>query len=39
MMGVTMVGDLSFDAFTHNGLLAEHLAGSLTIAVAYCSVV
>ncbi len=39
MMGVTMVGDLSFNAFTHDGLLAEHLAGSLTITVVYCSAV
>ncbi len=33
-MGVTMVGDFSFDAFAHNGLLAECLAGSLTTIVA-----
>ncbi len=33
IMGVTMVGDLLFDAFTHDGLLAECLASSLTIAV------
>ncbi len=33
MMGVTMVGDLSFNAFTHDGLLTECLVSSLTIAV------
>ncbi len=32
MMGVTMVGDLPFDVFACNRLLAKHLAGSLTIA-------
>ncbi len=37
MMGVTMVGDLSFDAFTRIGLLTKRLAGSLTIA-ACCTV-
>ncbi len=37
MMGVTMVGDLLFDAFTCDGLLAKCLAGSLTIA-ACCTV-
>ncbi len=35
MTGVTMVGDLPFDAFTRNGLLAKCLAGSLTIAAVY----
>ncbi len=37
MIGVTMVGDLSFNAFTCDGLLAEHLAGSLTT-VAHCTI-
>ncbi len=37
MMGVTMVGDLSFNAFTCDGLLAKRLASSLTI-MAYCTV-
>ncbi len=37
MMGVAMVGDLPFDAFTCDELLAEHLASSLTITVC-CSV-
>ncbi len=38
-MGVTMVGDLLFTAFARNGLLAECLAGSLTITASYCSAV
>ncbi len=38
MMGVTMVGDLSFAAFTHDGLLAERLAGSLITIAASCTV-
>ncbi len=37
MMGVTMVGDLLFNAFTHDELLAKHLAGSFTTTV-HCSV-
>ncbi len=34
MVGVTMVGDSSSDAFTHSELLAEHLAGCTVLGTA-----
>ncbi len=37
MIGVTMVGDLLFNAFSCNGVLAECLAGNLTT-TACCTV-
>ncbi len=37
MTVITMVGDLLFTAFAHNGLLAECLAGSLTTIMASCA--
>ncbi len=38
MMGVTMVGNLSFNAFTRDGLLAKRLASSLTTITVSCTV-